>query len=731
MPPKRRLRKNTAAIAIQESGYIGSPSMEDTRNLVPLASAPAKHLPLDAHNGSCETGSLTPVRFNCQACVRKKIKCNRAVPKCANCIKTKLECVYQPPPPRRKRKRSQGEEDVHERLARYERILHDHNLLPTATPSVISGRDLEASANSIQGQTPGTANSQADVAANKLLPKYGNSRHIDDVLLLDAGEGDLGELSVSESEQQNHHEDEPGPDKATPTGLLGALAAHSISDASTRSAISLTDLHPSCEHAAKLWYAYVENVEPLCKVLHVPTVARIVHTVSKHPATASKNDECILFAIYHFAVFSMSDDECSHELHDSRAQLMHKYRTAVTQALVNASWLKTTSLPVLQAYTLFLISLRTQIDSHTFWILTGIAIRLAQRIGLHRDGESVGLPPFEVQMRRRLFWQLLPLDSYAGQTSGTGISISPDSWDTKQPLNINDDQMFPGMNEPPHEKRGASEMIFCLARMELSNFYTRTGVQLKGNGGTIEFRTPEEIERLIDEVEDLIEKKFLRYCDILNPLHFLTTGVMRSAISAVRLRARMPLLKQETITDTQQRHLCTLAEKVLDTRNVMYSNPATQKFRWQMQALFVWDSLLCILRSIAKVGFYSPSELDAAWKRVSEVYANHEALRQGRRTLYATIAKITLKAWLLNPPRNSTPEPDFMTALRAQHKPKEIDQRHDSTFAAHQATDGAFYFDELFDDMSRADPNMNNAFNLDPSADWLFWDQMCGETSLG
>ncbi|CAK41474.1 uncharacterized protein An13g00730 [Aspergillus niger] len=675
MPPKRRLRKNTAAIAIQESGYIGSPSMEDTRNLVPLASAPAKHLPLDAHNGSCETGSLTPVRFNCQACVRKKIKCNRAVPKCANCIKTKLECVYQPPPPRRKRKRSQGEED---------------------------------------GQTPGTANSQADVAANKLLPKYGNSRHIDDVLLLDAGEGDLGELSVSESEQQNHHEDEPGPDKATPTGLLGALAAHSISDASTRSAISLTDLHPSCEHAAKLWYAYVENVEPLCKVLHVPTVARIVHTVSKHPATASKNDECILFAIYHFA--GPADAQISDRSHSGIGKCL------LAQDNLVAGFTGLHSLPYLLAHSnRFSYILDFDWDCNS----PGPAHRIASGRRKRR------IAPFEVQMRRRLFWQLLPLDSYAGQTSGTGISISPDSWDTKQPLNINDDQMFPGMNEPPHEKRGASEMIFCLARMELSNFYTRTGVQLKGNGGTIEFRTPEEIERLIDEVEDLIEKKFLRYCDILNPLHFLTTGVMRSAISAVRLRARMPLLKQETITDTQQRHFCTLAEKVLDTRNVMYSNPATQKFRWQMQALFVWDSLLCILRSIAKVGFYSPSELDAAWKRVSEVYANHEALRQGRRTLYATIAKITLKAWLLNPPRNSTPEPDFMTALRAQHKPKEIDQRHDSTFAAHQATDGAFYFDELFDDMSRADPNMNNAFNLDPSADWLFWDQMCGETSLG
>ncbi|RAL09590.1 putative C6 transcription factor [Aspergillus homomorphus CBS 101889] len=693
--------------------------------LVPLASAPARNFPLDVHNDYSET----PVRFNCQACVRKKIKCNRAVPKCAGCIKSKLDCVYLPRPPRRKRKRSRGEEDAQERLARYERILHDHNLLPTAAPSITSGRDSETSAISIQTPTPGPANSQADATADKLRPTNGNSRYIDNVLLLDAGEGDLCELS--ESEQEHHYKDEPGPDKASPTSLLGALAAHSISDAILGGTIGLADLHPSYEHAAKLWHTYVENVEPLCKVLHVPTIARMVDTVSKHPAIASKNDECVLFIIYYFAVFSMSDDECSRELDNSRTYLMSRYRTALIQALVNASWLKTTAMPVLQAYTLFLIALRTQIEAHTFWILTGIAIRLAQRIGLHRDGESLGLPPFEVQMRRRLFWQLLPLDSYAGQTSGTGISLSPDSWDTKQPLNINDDQIFPGMTEPPRDRRGASEMIFCLSRMEISNFYTRTGVKLKENMGTIQFRDPEDIERLIDEVEDLIETRFLRYCDIMNPLHFLTTGIMRSAINAIRLRARMPLLKQETITDTQRRYLCTLAEKVLDTNNVIYNNPATQKFRWHMQAFFLWDSLLCILRSIAKVGFYSPSELDAAWKRVSEVYMNHEALLQGRRTLYVTIAKVTLKAWLVNPPRNPSPEPAFITALRAQRESKAIEQRDCSLFSADQATDGAFSFDELFDEMSRTDPSRSNAFNLDSSSDWLFWDQMYGGANLG
>nr|D7PI00.1 RecName: Full=Transcription factor vrtR1; AltName: Full=Viridicatumtoxin synthesis protein R1 [Penicillium aethiopicum]ADI24933.1 VrtR1 [Penicillium aethiopicum] len=696
--------------------------------LVPLAPAPARAPSMDAVNGSFDSELTTARRFNCQSCVRKKIKCNRAVPTCASCSKAKLHCVYQSRPPR-KRKRSRGEEDVYERLAQYERILHDHNLLQAAAASTPSGRDTETSAISTRAPTPVLPDAQTHTKAGKvLLSTDGRSRYIDNVLLLDAGEGDLCELPESEQEDYNH--DETSPDESTPTGLLGALAAHTISGAIIGNTQSLTNLHPTYEQAAKLWQAYVKNVEPLCKILHVPTVAKMFDTVSKQPAAVSKNDECLMFVIYYFAVFSMSDDECLHEFNYPRAQLLSRYQTTVIQALVNASWLKTTAMPVLQAYTLFLIALRTQIDSHTFWILTGIAVRLAQRMGLHRDGESLGLPPFEVQMRRRLFWQLLPLDSYAGQTSGTGISISPSSWDTKQPLNINDDQIFPGMTQPPCEQRGASEMIFCLSRMELSNFYIRTGVKLKEHGDTIQFRDAEDIERLIDEVEDLIETKFLRYCDILNPLHFLTTGIVRSAIDAVRLRARMPLLKQQTITDAQRRRLCALAEKVLDTNSTIFSNPSTQNFRWQMQAFFLWDALLCILRNIAEVGFYSPSELAAAWSKVANVYANHDELVKARRTLYVTIAKVTLKAWLANPPRDSSPQPAFITALLTQHEPKGINQQQNSVLSDDKAADGASLFDEFFDNMNGTDLDINNAFNLDSSSDWLFWDQICRGTSL-
>ncbi|KAL4925847.1 putative C6 transcription factor [Aspergillus undulatus] len=678
-----------------------------TRRLIPIAPAPTR---AQIHDSLNDANSRPTMSFNCQSCFHRKVKCDRALPVCSSCDKAKLSCIYQAPPPR-KRKRNQFE-DVYERLARYERILQENNLLPATTASTPADRETEVpSAFSTRNPTPAP-----DTQSGKLVSAPGRSRYIDNVLL-DTGEGDLCELSDSD------HDEYRGDNTA-----LGVLQAQTLSGAIFGSPQSLMEQHPSYTEAMKLWNMYVQNVEPLCKVLHVPTVQKMVYAVSKQPATASKSDECLLFVIYYFAIFSMTEADCQQEFNQSRHNLMSHYRAVVYQALANASWLKTTSMPVLQAYTLFLIATRSEIDPNTFWILTGIAIRLAQRMGLHRDGENMGLPSFEVQMRRRLFWQLLPLDGYAGQVSGTGISISPNSWDTKQPLNINDDQIFPGMAYEPQEQKGASEMIFCLSRIELSNFYTRTGVRIKENSATIRFKDAEEIERLINEVEDLIETKYLRYCNILNPLHFFTTGIVRSATNAVRLRARMPLLMKQTMSVEQRRDLYTLAEKILDTNSTIYNNPSMKKFRWQMQAFFLWDALLCILRSIQEIGFWSPSELNATWDKVAQVYSNHEELIKPRRTLHITISKETLKAWIANPPSNPSSEPAFITALRAQGEPRTRRQKEgvDGMMGVEMAGSG-FAFDELFDNIDVGEPSMdlNSAFALG-SSDWSFWDQLSG-----
>jgi hypothetical protein len=108
-------------------------------------------------------------------------------------------------------------------------------------------------------------------------------------------------------------------------------------------------------------------------------------------------------------------------------------------------------------------------DPRSLFCLTGIAVRIAQRMGLNFDGTSYGLPPFEVEMRRRLWWQVHLLDLRVSELSGAGSSILNHTWTTKLPSNINDSDLFPDMREPPQDHPGATEMVFVLHRCEVTN----------------------------------------------------------------------------------------------------------------------------------------------------------------------------------------------------------------------------------------------------------------------
>lgn len=668
----------------------------------PVAIAPTPNA--TPGNDDLEPASTMP--YTCQQCIRRKVKCDKTLPSCSSCDKGDFECVYQAPNPPRPRKRKRNE-DVHERLVRYERILQEHGLLSTAddkqTPQ----------------STPQSTQDPILPARNtgELRSGDGKSRYIGSGLWLNTGPVNMHDMSEEEEQDQ-------------PVAPAGAnlLAIDPITGALLGASQTLVHHHPNYKDAMKLWAAHVENVEPLCKILHVPTTAKMVETVSQKPSMASKSDECLLFAIYHFAVFSMSDEDCVLEFGQSRMELLSKYQHALRQALVNASWLKTTTMPVVQAYVLFLISIRTQIDPHLFWMLTGIAVRIAQRMGLHRDGQGLGISPFDVEMRRRVFWQLLPLDGYAGQVSGTGISISPDSWDTKPPLNINDAQIYPDMTHQPEEQKCASEMIYCLTKTELSNLYTRTGVETKDAGGTIQLKASGELETLIDEVESTIETKYLRYCDIINPLHVLVLGSVRSATNAVRLRNRISPLMNHTISDAERKQLCILAHKILDTDCTLHSSPLLRRFRWKIKAVFLWDALMCILTSLAKLGFFPPTELNSTWSKVADVYSNHAEILDAKTGFHAAVGKLTLQAWAANPPSDATREPDFVTTLRSRREAK-VTSALDKTENVTPHTQGGMSIsslnDSLFGSSDETDFNLAGDFSLFP-ADWLFGDQLVG-----
>ncbi|KAJ5701848.1 hypothetical protein N7488_009396 [Penicillium malachiteum] len=402
----------------------------------------------------------------------------------------------------------------------------------------------------------------------------------------------------------------------------------------------------------------------------------MVSRVSLDPVTASKQEECLLFAINHAAAFSMTEEQCIEKLGQPRSTLMPRYHMATRQALVNASFLKTTEISVLQAFFLFLLTSRSSYDPHTYWMLTGNLLRIALRIGLHRDAEKLGLSPFNVEMRRRLFYQIFPLDGRASQIAGTEMTALPESWDTRHPLNINDDQIWPGMTVKPSETQGATDMIFCLSRACVGLNLARAG---KPNClGPFAPGQHSEIDILVSAAEREVEDKFIRYCDIVNPLHFLTIGMARSGITAMRLKVRFGRLRDQTATDAERKDTFQLAQKTLDTDAAVHAHMGLSKYQWFIKPFFLWgtwDSFVLILSTIWKRrDLLSVEQIDTAWKSIEQLYQNHEDLMVSKVALHTTLRHFTLKAWDSYTTSDKVMEPGFIIMLRSLQEQKESDK---------------------------------------------------------
>jgi len=613
--------------------------------------------------------------------------------------------------------------DLNDKLAYYERILQQHGLLTGVTGSDIPS--VEAPKSQQQPQSNGPHDEPNRVG--KLLSGEGTTRYINSNLWRNLGEEEMNRIADDTDDEEAI---EATPDER--------LAGDPMSGAFLGMPQNLLAFHPSTAHAKLLWQTHIENVEPTCKVLHIPTVTAMLQTTSAHPYYASKADECILFAIYHFAIVSLTDDDCQQAFGQQRDILRIQYHNALRQALINASFLRTTQIPVLQAFVLYLVSTRHQNDPHTFWMMTGAAMRISQRMGLHKDGEPLGLPPYDVQIRRRLFYQVMALDGYASQISGTGITIEPGTWDCRQPLNLNDDQIWPGMTKPPEEQKGATEMIFVLARGEFGSWTTR---MMNGKTGPLysafSWEGCKEGAKLdiVDEMEATIESKYLRYCDILNPLHTLLLIMARSYANAARLRMKLPSLRSNTASDEERRESCTIAARIIDTDSAAYANPSLKRFMWHIKTFFFWDALICMLISMTKPELLTATELENSWCRIERVFNNHGEVLQRNRMLSTSVGRLTLKAWDASPPSfAASGDPAFVKSLRALHAQIEEKRRgrlgrgSTSVASTENATPAADpspssdlrAFGQNADAM---DFGLGEDFAFD-SDDFLFWDQL-------
>jgi Fungal specific transcription factor domain len=436
------------------------------------------------------------------------------------------------------------------------------------------------------------------------------------------------------------------------------------------------NLFPAPQEMRVYWTAFKANVDPLTKVIHAPTLEKVVILSTQNVTAVPRNMLTLLFSIILVATVSMSEEECLNKIGQSRAKLIRRYAYATQRCLIRMGVLRTTDLIILTALLLYVLALRYDLDPQTVWNLSGILTRTAQRIGLHRDHDNAlgsQLSPFEREMRRRVWKQLLILDWHSSELAGTTTLHTFFNTPFVNPKNLDDSDLDPNMRSEPQDREGATDMIFCCLRNEFGKFFIlehprQHGMMYKGKP-TTEMSLEEKIN-FIDETERQLELRYVRYCDPINPLHLMVTVVARTAMCGMRLRAHHPMHRTDESQNSPEcrTKLFEWSLKALRYDNVTMSTPSLKKYTWHCRSFFQFQPFVYLLTHVrhAMVG----PEIDEAWKELDKAYQNRPALIERRTGLHMAVAVLALKAWEareaeLRRLSVSFEVPDFIQKLRA------------------------------------------------------------------
>lgn len=278
----------------------------------------------------------------------------------------------------------------------------------------------------------------------------------------------------------------PRPSAPPAFNALGILSSPSAS-------ISPSNFHPPNHLAAKLWGIFKEHVEACAglKLLHIPTDEVKVFSVIANPSVASFEDLALCFAVYFASTVSLDPEETELILGKDKDAALLQFKVGLEQAFAHGDFLDRPTISGLHALAIYVVSsiprrntsnksnlhqasLRLHNRGKGIWILNGLAIRIAQSLGLHRDGRKLGLSPFQSEIRRRLWWHLLCRDSRAGEDYGLENTNSPLLLsDVELPANVNDTDLEPTMEDAPAVRPGWTPMTFSLINIELGKTMQR------------------------------------------------------------------------------------------------------------------------------------------------------------------------------------------------------------------------------------------------------------------
>ncbi|KAI1323304.1 hypothetical protein F5Y16DRAFT_403606 [Xylariaceae sp. FL0255] len=581
---------------------------------------------------STTTNKATKPR-SCVVCRSRKVRCDKLSP-CSNCRRANIPCVLpstdRPPRwARRLERNAPNAAAADEKTARatdpaVSQVMDRLKTLESLVKD-LSGQleQAHAAANSSTGASPSSSTHDADVGSPSSAPgttgiqdqmgrlvvkDASRSRYVSTGFwsrvndVLDEIRTETRNLAGGDGESSDdefYDEHIPGSSPSTleldrtPSERHAFLFQHNLNS----SLSSSHDFHPLPSQIPFLLDIFSDNVNLIVQIVHMPTIRKLVRpsrggtTVQLTPV-----NEALLFAIYYAAITSMEEEDVTSNFGSPKKELNLKYRLGLEHALAKADFLNVPDIGLVQAFAIFLFLVRRHDSPRFVWMMTGLLIRMGQALGLQRDASHFNnFTPFEAETRRKVWYALCMLDVRASEDQGTEFTIQFGGFDTKLPLNINDNDIDVETKEMPREREGLADMTICITSMDLSNISRQ--IMLPGTN-------LEEQDRLLGVIYEKLDKGYLQYAPGMEDLAVWTiVSSTRCMAGKLTLLAHLPVLfssPSEDLSDKIRNKLLVAAIEVAEFNHALNAEQACRHWRWIFQTYTHWHAIVYLLIDISR-----------------------------------------------------------------------------------------------------------------------------------
>ncbi|CZS94877.1 related to binuclear zinc cluster transcription factor that regulates the ratio between aurofusarin and rubrofusarin biosynthesis [Rhynchosporium agropyri] len=582
----------------------------------------------------------------CLLCQQRKVKCDRKHP-CANCIKSRAQCLPATQVPRQ-RKRRFPERELLDRLRRYEDIMRRNNIefdplhKESSDRNYLKEEGVEGSDS--DDELPKTkCVDRPSPATTTGSEKVQHSKNILHAMSQEFRDPDNQSHSSDDDVREIHIQKAMETIKTNDDHLLFG---------SGKSCVDISTFHPEPIYIFKLWQLYLDNVNPLLKVTHMPSVQGRIIEAASNVSNIEPPLEALMFSFYCVAVLSLEDSNCVTMFGSTKEALLVGYHFGCQQALLNCQFLRTTDRECLTALFLYLVSIRPVSKPHSISSVLGIAIRIAQRMGIDKESILAKQTPLEAELCRRLWWALILFDGRVGEMAGAKMSSLTPIWDCKVVLNVAEADLRTQMKEPPQAQSTFSDALFAVVRSEVANFVRYTKWHIDFSSPSLlpvileNHRHPISEGSEMGSLVSMIEDKYLKLCDPEIPLHFMTIWSARALLAKCRLlehysrSSSMPRAQADAAREAAFGHAITMLE--CDTK--VSTSPLTVGFRWMINFYYPFPAYVQIVQNLKRQPLSPLSE--RAWEAMNNNYEAHHTIRsQHDGMFYKILAPVTLQAW--------------------------------------------------------------------------------------